>query len=239
MIFSENDFAQFLMNCFVLDLFMVLSPHEKAIAMQARSSDTNYIELRFRPEDPYSHPAFGELHQSNCLLLRITRKITQDGQSSISQATFPSERHETSLQSIDGDLDMQIPGSENFVPGSMKRQDASDNEEMDGSQAHESTNEELNADIVARVDHTYSFDGMVDYQYVLAVHAKASRNKKKGHMDPGFEKGTLMDIEQDDLMMLVPPLFSLKDMPEQLVLRPSNIVKAKQNQEKIMQQQWE
>ncbi|XP_057824264.2 uncharacterized protein LOC131036397 isoform X2 [Cryptomeria japonica] len=206
---------------------------------KARSSDANYIELRFRPEDPHSHPAFGELRQNNCLLLRITRKTTHDGQSSVSQATFPSEMNENSLQSIDIDHDIRIPGSENFVLGSSNELDTSDNDEIDTSPAQDSTKEELRADIVARVDHAYSFDGMVDYQYVLAVHAETSRNKKKGHIDPGFEKGTLMDIEQDDLMMLVPPLFSLKDMPEQLVLKPSNIVKAKQKQEKIMQQQWE
>ncbi|GMP28711.1 hypothetical protein CsSME_00004145 [Camellia sinensis var. sinensis] len=28
---------------------------------QARSLQSNKLELHFRPEDPYSHPAFGEL----------------------------------------------------------------------------------------------------------------------------------------------------------------------------------
>jgi hypothetical protein len=31
------------------------------------------------------------------------------------------------------------------------------------------------------------------------------------------EKGGLMDMEQEELMMLVPPLFSLKDIPEETV----------------------
>lgn len=31
------------------------------------------------------------------------------------------------------------------------------------------------------------------------------------------EKGGLMDIDQEDLMFLVPPLFTSKDMPENLV----------------------
>lgn len=31
------------------------------------------MELRFRPEDPYSHPAFGELRSSTGLLLRLCK----------------------------------------------------------------------------------------------------------------------------------------------------------------------
>lgn len=34
---------------------------------------------------------------------------------------------------------------------------------------------------------------------------------------PHAEKGTLTDMEQEELMMLVPPLFSIKDIPEETV----------------------
>lgn len=205
---------------------------------KARSSDTNYIELRFRPEDPYSHPAFGELRHSNYLLLRISKsKNRQDTSAPGSKTTFSS--CETNGMSIDGGADTPTLGSETFVPESSKKQATLEIEEMESSQIEMPTSEELRADLVARVDHAYTFDGMVDYQYVLAAHADSARKKKKKRIDPRFDKGSLIDIEQDDLMMLIPPLFSLKDIPEQLVLRPSNIVKAKQKQEKIMQQQWE
>lgn len=31
------------------------------------------MEFRFRPEDPCSHPAFGQVHSCNNLLLRISK----------------------------------------------------------------------------------------------------------------------------------------------------------------------
>lgn len=36
------------------------------------------MELRFRPEDPYCHPVFGELHSATGLLLRISKKQGED-----------------------------------------------------------------------------------------------------------------------------------------------------------------
>ena len=85
---------------------------------------------------------------------------------------------------------------------------------------------------------------MADYQHVLAVHADVSRRKKRNwaDVDPQFglyyysfvlffighticyfniyislEKRGLLDVDQEDLMILVPPLFSPKDIPEKLV----------------------
>nr|CAD1827595.1 unnamed protein product [Ananas comosus var. bracteatus] len=40
---------------------------------KVRSSESGNLELRFRPEDPYCHPAFGELRPSASLLLRISK----------------------------------------------------------------------------------------------------------------------------------------------------------------------
>lgn len=39
------------------------------------------MELHFRPEDPYSHPAFAEIQPCNNLLLRISKKKSTGGQS--------------------------------------------------------------------------------------------------------------------------------------------------------------
>lgn len=44
-----------------------------SVHFQARCSKSNKLELRFRPEDPYSHPAFGELRPTNSLLLKISK----------------------------------------------------------------------------------------------------------------------------------------------------------------------
>lgn len=135
--------------------------------LKARSSNTNKLELRFRHDDPYSHPAFGELHPCNNFLLKISKKKSN--------------------------------GDEGQVC----------------------------ADVVARVPEAYHFQGMADYQHVVAVHADAAkqRKKRKRHWteveDPHFEKGGLMDVDQEDVMIMLPPLFSPKDMPEDLVLRPA------------------
>lgn len=140
------------------------------------------MELKFRPEDPCAHAAFGELSQSSDLLLRIRRK------------------RRNNLPQID---------------------------EASGINVEDNAEEfETRADIVARIEHTYNFDGMADYQYVLAVHADAARKRQKRQREmQGL--GNLMDVEQDELMMLVPPLFSIKDMPEETVMRPSDFVSKK------------
>lgn len=89
--------------------------------------------------------------------------------------------------------------------------------------------------------------GMVDYQHVLAVHADATRKRKRNLADVEpesgqllldidffsrigvalpcltfffvlfIEKGDPVDVDQDDLMILVPPLFSLKDLPQKIM----------------------
>ncbi|KAJ6734086.1 GENERAL TRANSCRIPTION FACTOR IIIC POLYPEPTIDE 5 [Salix purpurea] len=42
--------------------------------LKARSSQSNKLELYFRPEDPYSHPVSGELRSCHSMLLKISRK---------------------------------------------------------------------------------------------------------------------------------------------------------------------
>uniref|UniRef100_A0A2P2LEA2 General transcription factor 3C polypeptide 5-like n=1 Tax=Rhizophora mucronata TaxID=61149 RepID=A0A2P2LEA2_RHIMU len=159
---------------------------EQAIA-KARSSQLNKLELRFRPEDPYSHPAFGELHPSTSLLL----KISKNKFSSCSKET------RSPVQS------------------------------------------DLSADIVARLPEAYHFEGMVDYQHVIAVHADAARRKKMDRLEMENERAGLMDLDQDDLMILVPPLFSLKDIPENLLLRPPAASLSKKKQADAVENHFE
>ncbi|XP_024544941.1 general transcription factor 3C polypeptide 5 isoform X2 [Selaginella moellendorffii] len=137
---------------------------------KVRASDAGYLELKFRPEDPYSHPAFGEPHRTSDLLLRISA---------------PKQ----------------------------------------GDERNSADSRELDAEIIAHVEDSYVFDGMADYQYVLAVHSNGSSEKKSKQTKQRF--GSLMDMEEEDLMILVPPLFSIKDMPEETLLRPSDRSKAK------------
>lgn len=47
---------------------------ESFVFGQARESISNKLELRFRPEDPYAHPALGEQRLCNGFLLKISKK---------------------------------------------------------------------------------------------------------------------------------------------------------------------
>lgn len=97
------------------------------------------------------------------------------------------------------------------------------------------------ADIVDHVSEAYYFNGMVDYQHVLAVHADVARKKKRNWADvePQFEKRGLIDADQEDLMILLPPVFSVKNIPENVVLKPSMYVSLKKKQEGVVQHHWE
>ncbi|TYH58043.1 hypothetical protein ES332_D08G129000v1 [Gossypium tomentosum] len=185
--------------------------------LKARISQSNRLELHFRPEDPYSHPAFGELSPCNNLLLKISKKKCSNRQTA--EASIKLQECSTS-----GVNDAENPKQPFQVE--VERPEEEEEEEEEESN--------LCADIVCRVSEAYNFDGMADYQHVLPVHANAAR-KRKGNWveaeETSFEKGGFMDVDQEDVMMILPPLFSPKDMPENVVLRPSTILSSKKNQE--------
>ncbi|KAG6484137.1 hypothetical protein ZIOFF_060931 [Zingiber officinale] len=166
---------------------------------KARSSETTNLELRFRPEDPYSHPTFGEIRASTSLLLRI-RKTRGEEQSHSSGAG-------------EGGPVVEPPGEES-----------------------------LSAEIVSRVNRAYTFEGMIDYQYVIGVHAAEARGKKRpwtSDEEPELEQDGIVDMDGTGVMMLVPPLFSLKDRPENIVLNPPAKLFSKSIQKGVMEHKWE
>ncbi|KAF5742792.1 Transcription factor IIIC subunit 5 putative isoform 2 [Tripterygium wilfordii] len=157
--------------------------------IKARSLKSNKLELCFRPEDPHAHPAFGGLRPCNNLLLKISKKR------SCNASTARLSDRSISV--------------------------ASTNKEVEG-QASEEEETSLCAEIMARIPEAYHFEGMVDYQHVVAVHADIARRKKRNYMEmeePRYEKAGFMDLDQEEVMILLPPLFAPKDMPENLVLR--------------------
>ncbi|CAL8169704.1 unnamed protein product [Prunus armeniaca] len=169
---------------------------------KAHSSQSNRLELHFRHQEPYSHPAFGDLRPCNNLLLKISKTMSNAGQTQPQSELLASKQDE-----------VQIP-----------------------------ENDQVHFDIVARVPEAYHFDGMVDYQHVVPVHADVARKKKRNWIeikDPHSDKGGLMDIDQEDAMILLPQLFAPKDVPDNLVLKPSVTLSAKKNQEEPVQHQWE
>ncbi|KAI5084421.1 hypothetical protein GOP47_0000590, partial [Adiantum capillus-veneris] len=153
----------------------------KEAISKARSSETNYIELRFRPEDPYAHPVFGELHGFSGLLLELS--VAQDK-----------------------DKGDQI----------------------------------VRGEITAKVDQSYEFGGLADYQYISPVHVKLEKGRKRRRLqDLRSDQGGTADTEGEEMMVLPPPLFSVKDVPEELVLQPSELTRASQRKALLCQQPWE
>ncbi|XP_008661367.1 uncharacterized isoform X3 [Zea mays] len=148
---------------------------------KVRSSDPGArLELRFRPEDPYCHPAFGQSRASTGLLLRLSKR---------KGAAAPC------------------------------------------------------AHVVARVRTAYYFEGMADFQHVVPVHAAQTRKRK--HSDSqndnenfGSDK-TGHDEADGDVMMLVPPLFSVKDRPTKIALVPSSNAISKTMHRGVVQERWE
>ncbi|KAH1158149.1 hypothetical protein GLYMA_11G082800v4 [Glycine max] len=166
---------------------------------KARCSKSNKLELRFRPEDPYSHPAFGELRPTNSLLLKISK----------TKPPPPVHDAEASSSSTNGEQDQE------------------------GS---------LCADIVARFPEAYFFYGMADYQHVIPVHADVARRKKRNWSELEelhFDKGGFMDLDHEDVMIIVPPIFAPKDVPENLVLRPATMSSSKKKPEEVVQPHFE
>lgn len=139
----------------------------------ARESTSNKLELHFRPEDPYAHPAWGERRSCNGFLFRIYKEDVK-----------------------------RVPETQPVL-------------------ATSGACPALCADIVARVSESYCFDGMVDYQHVIPIHADVAQQRKRKWMEvkPLAGNDDLMDMADEDVMMLLPQFFAPKDMPDNLVLK--------------------
>lgn len=207
----------------------------KLIAM-TRTSETNKLELRFRPEDPYSHPAFGELQPCNNFLLRISNinlKNTQEDEVRNRVLERSPSSNSVSLEKETSSTVLKETAEQASQSGT--ECDAF-HTNMEGLVPQEAE-EILSADIVACVPEAYHFNGMADYQHVPAIHADIARKKKKNWVE--FENGGLVDVDQEDLMILLPPLFSLKDLPTNVVLRPPACLNLKRKHEGLVKHYWE
>lgn len=122
------------------------------VFLQARSSQHNKLELRFRPEDPYSHPAFGELYHCNSFLLKISKKGVGETSSALdmentSKSLYAASNHQ--------ELETSFPESVETEHIVQLRSDS----ETVKSQASEEVQGNLCADIVAQVSESYHFNG--------------------------------------------------------------------------------
>ncbi|GER27790.1 transcription factor IIIC [Striga asiatica] len=186
-------------------------------SFQVRSEKSNKLKLHFRPEDPYSHPAFGELLPCNNYLLRISKKKVKDSQN---MKVCNMNSNHTSSSSLHTEKNIAISQSTETTENITQPECESISSASEVKQINDGAQEELFADIVSRVSEAYHFNGMVDYQHVLAVHAGVTRRKKRdwAEVEAQLEEVGLLDVNQDDLMILVPPLFSKKDLPEKVVV---------------------
>ncbi|CAL5443458.1 unnamed protein product [Camellia sinensis] len=178
--------------------FLATAIHVDKVQM-ARSLQSNKLGLHFRPEDPYSHPAFGELQPCNNFLLKITKKAVRNGQDAEN-----TDRVSTCLS------EDEIHLNQKSCTESVKNDQHVDECQIDSitaptevkAQLPEEVQEDISADIVARVSEAYYFN----------------ERRETGQIWNHNLKCGLMDVDQKDLMILVPPLFSIKDVPEKVVL---------------------
>ncbi|XP_078443748.1 uncharacterized protein LOC144713127 isoform X2 [Wolffia australiana] len=165
----------------------------RRIEIKSENRNDVRLELRFRPEDPYCHPAFGDLRPCNGLILKISRKKRKKG------GQKEAKECELSVEPA-----------------------------------------ELSCCIVARVNSSYHFDGLADYQFVVPVHAARSRAEKRRREDvePTVDNEDPIDMEHDELFMLVPKLFSTKDKPDEILLKASVGSTTKHNQQLLAAEEY-
>ncbi|KAL1553844.1 general transcription factor 3C polypeptide 5-like [Salvia divinorum] len=202
--------------------------------LKVRAEKPNKLELYFRPEDPYSHPASGELQPCTKFLLKFSKKklkVTKNVENHSGHTSAdPLRLNEDVLisQSTETTENTAQPNCESMMASSEAK-----------TQINNGPQEQLCADVVARVSEEYHFNGMVDYQHVLAVHANATRRKKRNLVDMEAESGDPVNVDQDDLMILVPPLFSLKGQPQKMILKPSGDLNLPKKQDTVVRKQSE
>ncbi|XP_047938581.1 general transcription factor 3C polypeptide 5 [Salvia hispanica] len=202
--------------------------------LKARAEKPTKLELYFRPEDPYSHPVSGEHRPCTKFLLKFSKKKLKDTKN------VTNHFGRTSADLLHRNEDILISettdSTENIAQ--LNCESLLDSSEAK-SQINNGPQEQLCADVVARVSEEYHFNGMVDYQHVLAVHANATRRKKRNFADMEPESGDPVDVDQDDLMILVPPLFSLKSKPQKMLLKQSGDLSLAKKQDTVVRKHSE
>ena len=175
----------------------------------ARTNNAPLLELRFRPEDPLSHPVFGDVHPTTSnLLLKITRKRKQPVSSDQRASTVEDAGHRQAEEGTPA-------GNASTAPERAGEVDAEDEED-------ECT---VQAEVVARVESAYRFNGLADFQYTpvgsLKQRARLKEQKERRWRSedesvPGF--GTMTEDNEEPCLIL-PPLFCKNDLPQQYGFR--------------------
>lgn len=115
---APKQFLRYFSNHYTLSLSLSLllgfiGYYNLVLNLQARSSQSNKLELFFRPEDPYSHPTFGELRACSNLLLKISKKKSSSSINSPNSAN-KSEAESCVETEVCADIVARIPEAYHF-----------------------------------------------------------------------------------------------------------------------------
>ena len=108
----QGSLSSFNFPILILALFE-LEPLCWHVSMQAHSSasnnNNNRLELRFRHDDPYSHPAFGDLRPCNSFLLKISKSKSSESDLLAAKLT-----PETDQVNVCADIVARVPEAYHF-----------------------------------------------------------------------------------------------------------------------------
>lgn len=135
----------------------------KSLCFQVCTKKSNKLELHFRPEDPYSHPAFGELQPCNNFLLKISKKKVKSLINKNNPDGVPEHASAVNLEQ-----NMTFPKlsetSQKIVRS--ESEPLPDSSEVD-VQTQTRAHDPLFADIVAQVSEAYHFNGYADLFFLM------------------------------------------------------------------------
>lgn len=114
------------------------------------------MELRFRPEDPYSHPTFGRLKQSVNFLLKITKEKVSAAENADTNNRL-SKCSSVALSNIEH-AELNSEFSKASEQGNQYKTLSADGKDVDET-IEEASKAQLSADIVAQVSEAYHFNG--------------------------------------------------------------------------------
>lgn len=135
---------------------------------QVRIEKSNKLELHFRPEDPYSHPAFGELQPCTNFLLKISKKKVKEMQNVKDLNRISGHQSADSLHHKQNILSPQsTETTEHIIQPDCESILASSEVK---AQIKNVAQEQLSADIVARVSEAYHFNGDLFYIFIVLFH---------------------------------------------------------------------
>ncbi|KAN0019354.1 hypothetical protein ACTFIU_002562 [Dictyostelium citrinum] len=177
-----------------------------------KSREKEYLQLKFRPNNPTCKPTFGTKSPTCHLLLRVRPNKQQQQQQQ--QQDIDNHEHMNSPKPI------HSPTKITQSKSNQQHQQQLENEKFD-------------ATIIALVPSTIRFDGLCDFQYLIKSDTKSTTDS--GNTNENSSKTLPItkqkdqyyvqqysdnnEIMKDEPMNLIPPLFSRIDFPQNYLFK--------------------